>query len=428
MKFDLICVGAGPGGLAAAQAASKLGAKVALIEKDHLGGTCLNHGCIPKKIMHYAGKIGRYNYPKLNSYFSGISWSAVQEIRNQYINKVRNAYASTLNKLGITLFTGEAKFIDSHTIEVTSNILTGANIIISTGGAPRRFHENIGITSQEFFQLPNQPMNVVIVGAGYIGMELASILINLGSKVTVVTKEELPLPGFDRDVRIMALNQMMISGISVLTQQEIKSLTADSIAITDTILKGYDQLIWCIGRSPVNILNSLDININHSSTLDYQTVYPNVFLIGDANEIVSLAPAAVRQGRHVAHQLYDSNYDQRYAFPAVHPTAVYTTPTISKVGLTESEARDHYGTIKIYTAEFVPMSELFSLKPQKAYIKLIVTDNDSQTIIGFHMIGDSCDEITQMVAVIMGMEGTKRDLDRALALHPTIAEEIVTLK
>lgn len=437
--FDFVCIGGGPGGIGAAVAAAQEGKKVAIIEPDDLGGTCLNHGCIPKKIMYQASRLKHQIQSAqalgISSFSMKTEWLTLITNRDAYIKKVQAGYSSSLEKHNISLFKSLASFVDKNTVTTSDGQQISSDYFcISTGSRAIRPEGFSGITSYEFFKMQEQPSTVLIVGGGYIGVELAYIMQGLGTKTYLIMRDDFPLPSFDIDIRRHLFNNLTQRGIICFPSTSVTEELGKTITLSNgSKIHDVDQIIWCIGRTPnTESLNLPVISLSKSEngfiSVDqhYRTNADSVFAVGDVNGLLSLASSAVRQGRHVARTLFKKDYTSNYR-EDLAPTAVFTDPPIAKIGLTEEQARSAFSEVKVYKSNFLPLSIALTSQSPRTLIKL-VTVGKEEKVVGFHMIGESADEIAQMTAVCMHMNVTKKDLEDTLAIHPTVAEEIVTIK
>ncbi|MBA3581394.1 MAG: glutathione-disulfide reductase [Gammaproteobacteria bacterium] len=447
-NWDLLVIGAGSGGIAAANRAAQYGQRVVLIEANVLGGTCVNVGCVPKKIMWYATDIAEtldlaadYGFAFNKNATHGFSWPILIAKRSAYIEHLHAAYQRGLDKNSVTVIKGEAQFVDAHTVSVNGHLYHASHIIIATGGYPTMpsiIGAEHGINSDGFFELSEQPVRVMIVGAGYIGVELASMLSALGSAVTLVLRQDKPLREFDAGISERLLQVLKKAGVTIRAHSNILQLektTEQLIAhFDDASTEQTDCVIWAIGRQ-ANIkklnLNAAKIkldNKNYVITDEYQnTNVTGIYALGDVTGRAALTPVAVAAGRRLADRLFNAQAQRRLLYDVI-PSVVFTHPPIAVVGLTEAQAREQYGDdIKIYQTEFTSMRYAFSDNANKTWMKLIVQGAEEK-VIGCHMIGNGVDEILQGFAVAIRMGATKKDFDDTLAIHPTSGEELVTLR
>ncbi|MCF6807433.1 glutathione-disulfide reductase [Thiotrichales bacterium 19S9-12] len=448
--FDLISLGGGSGGLATAIAAARLGKKVAIIEANELGGTCVNVGCVPKKAMWYAASLAEalhYDYAgygfdiKMNNF----SWIKLKSQRDQYINNIHKAYDKTLDNLNITHIQGFGKFIDNHTIVANNQHYSADHIIIAPGAKPQiptsiEGHQ-YGITSDDFFALEEQPKKVVVVGGGYIGVEIAQVLHALGSETTLLVRKDRPLRLFDPVISDTLTECMEKTGFDLRVNTQIDTITQGSnkkltITLNDhSILNEVDALFWCTGRIPNTeglALDTTEIKVNADGSIptdEFQnTNISGIYAIGDVTGKAQLTPVAIAAGRRLARRLFNKEDNLKLNYDLI-PTVVFSHPPIGTIGLTEQEAIEQYGKdhIKIYQSRFSSLYSAISGFRMPTVVKLIVTGNNEK-IIGCHVIGTGADEMLQGFTVAINMGATKKDFDDTIAIHPTSAEELVTLR
>lgn len=444
--FDLLVIGGGSGGIATANRAALYGAKCAVIEGGQLGGTCVNVGCVPKKIMWNAAAIHHTLFTASEYGFkTGVStfdWAALKHSRDAYIQRLHAHYAQGLNTNKVDLIHGYAQFIDAHTLIVNGIQLSAERIVIATGGrpvVPDTPGAMLGITSDGFFELSRQPQRVVVVGAGYIAVELAGVLNMLGSEVTLLLRRGHFLDSFDGMLRETLMEQMIDAGVSILTHHAVTELRQEHGSLLLNFehgeqLSGIDSVIWAVGREPNT--QALNLAMAGVSTDDrgfiaidtwQQTNVAHIYAIGDVTSKPALTPVAIAAGRRLADRLFGGMTERRMDYNNV-PTVVFSHPPIGTVGLSEAQARATFGdTVKVYQTRFTPMAQAFSQQPHKTAMKLI-TVGEQEKIVGLHVIGDGADEMLQGFAVAINMGATKHDFDNTVAIHPTSAEEFVTLR
>ncbi len=445
-KFDLIVIGGGSGGLAHAQRAAEYGMKAAVVESGPLGGTCVNVGCVPKKIMWYAAHHAHQMHLARDFGFDvslqGHDWSALKSRRDAYIKRLNGIYESNLDKRDVAYLAGFGKFIDATTVDVDGTAYTAERIVIATGGypvVPDVPGAELGITSDGFFELAERPQKVAIVGSGYVAVELGGVFNALGSDTTILVRKEGVLRSFDKMLRTELESAMQDSGIVLETGAVPRSLerTADGIRLLaedGREFSGFDAVIWAVGRAPnVGSLNASAAGVESDAkgfipTDDYQkTNIDNVFALGDVTGRDALTPVAIAAGRRLADRLYNGMTDRRLEYHTI-PTVIFSHPTIGTVGLTEDEARAQHGdAVKIYATRFNPMMYAFSDDKVATAMKLIVVGEDER-IVGCHLIGDGVDEMMQGFAVAIRMGATKQHFDDTVAIHPTSSEELVTMR
>ena len=444
--FDLIVIGGGSGGLAVAEKAAEYGRSVAIIEANRLGGTCVNNGCVPKKVMWYAASLAHAvddaNSFGIPAHRGNTDWAKLTAGRDDYINNINQYWSGYVANNGIERIDGYATFVDQRTVRVNDEKYTADHIVIATGGqpvVPPVPGADLGITSDEFFRLPQLPQRVAIIGGGYIGVELSGLLNALGSEVTLITMENRVLELFDSMISTVLENEMLRQGIQVFKNVQAAQLSreADSITLTSvegTTFTGFDTVIWAVGRRPnTDRLNLQAAGIEPLANGiipvdDYEnTCVQGIYAIGDITGKVALTPVAIAAGRKLADRLFNSMPDSKVDYDKV-PSVVFSHPPVGTVGLTESEARQRHGDeVTVYSSEFTPMRYALSAHGATTAMKIICTGED-QKIAGIHIIGDNADEMLQGFAVAVKMGATKADLDNTIALHPTSAEELVTMK
>lgn len=445
--YDLIAIGGGSGGLAVAQRAARYGARCLVIEKSKLGGTCVNTGCVPKKMMWYAADLA-LGFKDAQGYGFDINvnkfdWAQLKQARDLYLQRLNEWYGTYLSDSDIDLVHGLARFIDTKLIDVNGEQFSADHIVIAAGGepvVPAVPGGNLGITSDGFFDLTQQPRRIAIVGGGYIAVELAGLLNSLGSEVTLILRSEHLLANFDVLVREVLTEKMIDSGISIQAAMDVTDIelnTDGSLTLTgnqNQQLSGFDTLIWAIGRKPCSNKLNLDacgINTDERGfvvTDSFQnTNVPGIYAIGDITGRVALTPVAIAAGRRLADRLFNNQPERRLDYENI-PTVVFTHPPIGSVGLTEEAARETHGkSVKIYQTRFTSM--YYALNTEKAPTAMkLVTIGAQEKIVGCHIIGRGADEMLQGFAVAIGMGATKADFDNTVAIHPTSAEELVTMR
>ncbi len=446
--FDLFVIGAGSGGIATARRAAEYGAKVGLAEYDRLGGTCVNRGCIPKKLMVYTS-----HFPESFAESQGYGWSNVSSVLDwskmttsigKETKRLNGIYQKMLDTSKVKIFQGRGKFVDNHTVEVGENRVTANKILIAVGGYPVK--PNISgiehtITSDQIFTLSEQPKRIVIWGGGYIGVEFACIMRGLGSEVIQIIRRDRILRGFDDDLRLAIQTSMENHNIQILKNSEVTSIEKtpqglkisikgnknNEIVLADTIG------LAATGRKP-NLdnlgLENIGVEVNKGAIVvdKYNcTNKPNIYAVGDCTNRINLTPVAINEGRlfadsHFGHNTRVMNYENV-------PSAIFSTPEAATVGLTESEAKEQYGEdgIKIYKSQFRPMYYVLPEKEEKTLMKLVV-HRDSDRVIGAHMVGNYASEIIQGIAIAIKAGATKANFDATVGIHPTSAEEFVTMR
>ncbi|MFT5260076.1 MAG: glutathione reductase (NADPH) [Gammaproteobacteria bacterium] len=446
-SFDFIVIGGGSGGIACARRAASYGAKVLVVESGPLGGTCVNVGCVPKKVMWMAAHLAEQTHLAKDYGFTvgstDFDWPTLKAKRDAYIGRLNGIYAKNLGNSGVETVLGQAAFVDADTIKVNDQTYSGKHILIATGGypwVPDLPGAELGISSDGFFELEDLPKRALVVGAGYIATELAGVLNGLGSQVTLALRKDKVLRGFDSDLQEVLTEQMLAAGIDIKTQLQLGSLTkteTGSIVAKDQqgqVIGEYDSVVWAIGRLPntasLNI-ESTGIELNQGGFIEtdgqQSTPVESIHAVGDVTGRAALTPVAIAAGRRLADRLFNGDADAKFNYELI-PTVMFTHPPIGTVGLSESDAIAQYGEdqIKVYKSRFVNMFYAVSDHKPPTFMKL-VCQGENQKVVGCHIIGDAADEILQGFAVAITMGATKQDFDNTLAIHPTSGEELVTL-
>jgi len=439
--YDMIAIGAGSGGLSAVERASEYGKKCAVIEFKTVGGTCVNVGCVPKKVMWFAANTATHIKNAEGFGFDiqqkSFSWQDLKNKRDDYIKGITDWYDDYLKDLGIDYLQGFAKLINKNTVAVGSNKYTAKHIVLAPGGEPHIPSidgAKYGITSDGFFELDVMPSKVAVIGGGYIGVELAGVLNSLGSRVEIFARSGSLLRGFDHIIQDTLEKDYLAQGIKIHTNTQINSISKDLNINTDSgIFSGYDQIIWAIGRKPLtkNIsLSSAGVNTDNKGyipTDKFQTTnIDNIFAIGDVTGQAALTPVAIAAGRRLSDRLYNGMTDRHLNYHNI-PTVIFSHPPIGTIGLTESKAKDKYKKVKVYKSEFTPMSDALLKHKTTTAMKLICT-GDNEVVVGCHIIGHGADEMLQGFAVAIKMGATKKQFDDTVAIHPSSAEELVTMR
>jgi len=445
--YDLIALGAGSGGLSVVERAASYGQRCAVIERGKMGGTCVNVGCVPKKIMWFGANLAdmiedaeAYGYDLTRN---GFDWSRLVAKREKYIDGINNWYHGYLKDLGIDEIEGEASFVDTNTVAVNGKNYSARDIVIATGTQPTLPDVpgiEHAITSDGFFALQQQPARVAIVGSGYIAVELAGVLNALGSQVTLFLRKQHVLAEFDSLLQTTLLERLAESGIELRMQCQLTAITRNesgSLDLDDNQdvgLAGVNQVIYAIGRSPETGTLKLE-NAGMATTsrgyietdLYQRTNQPNIFALGDITGRAALTPVAIAAGRRLADRLYDQQSDRHLDYELI-PTVVFSHPPIATIGATEEAARAEYGDrVRVYQTRFTAMYNSISGHDIPTAMKLVCLDAEEK-VIGCHMIGPAVDEMLQGFAVAIRMGACKRDFDDTVAIHPTSSEELVTMR
>lgn len=445
--FDLIAIGAGSGGISAAERAAEYGARCAVIEQDKLGGTCVNVGCVPKKVMWLAAEVAQtladaagYGFRLKEPEFD---WATLVAARERYIQGINEWYGTYLADSKIELIRGTASFVDSHTVEVGGERYSADHIVIAPGGrpdVPEVPGAEHGITSDGFFALDEQPRRVAVVGAGYIAVELAGVLNALGSEVSMLLRRDHFLSNFDAMLRETLMEQMLIDGVTIVPRVNVERVEREAdghLTIRcegGVVLEQHDALIWAIGRSPATDELRLEAAGVHTDeqgfipTDEYQnTNVSGLYAVGDVTGRAALTPVAIAAGRRLSDRLFGGKPDRHLSYENI-PTVVFSHPPIGTVGLTEGHARELHGeSVKVYQTRFVDMYHALTEHQQRTAMKLVCVGAEEH-VVGCHIIGKGADEMLQGFAVAVNMGATKRQLDDTVAIHPSSAEELVTMR
>ncbi len=445
--FDLVVLGGGSGGLACVQRAAEHGARALIVESGRLGGTCVNVGCVPKKVMWNAAEIS-HALKDASGYGFGLpaaghDWTSLKRGRDEYVAKLNDIYAANLERHGVTLVRGRARFTGTHTVVVGDRPYRAERIVIATGGrplVPAIPGADLGITSNGFFELPERPARVALVGSGYIATEFSGIFAALGSSVTLVMRGDRLLKSFDAMLGEAALRILREDGVDTVTNCWPVAARSTSDGSTELELRDgrkigpFDCVVWAIGREAN--LDDLDLDaagVNRDAygfvaTDEFQaTNVPHIFAVGDVAGRFPLTPVAIASGRRLADRLHGGKSESRLEYTNI-PTVIFAHPPIGTVGLTETQARARHGdAVRVYTSAFVPMYHALTRRRPRAEMKL-VTAGDTERVVGCHVIGEGADELLQGFAVAVRMGATKRDFDDTVAIHPTVAEELVTMR
>lgn len=446
--YDYLAIGGGSGGIASINRAASHGRKCALIEAKYLGGTCVNVGCVPKKVMWHAAQIAEaiklygpdYGFDTTINRFD---WGTLINSRSAYIDRIHQSYEKVLGHNQVDVIKGFATFIDAHTVEVNGERISADHILIATGGRPSHIDipgAQYGIDSDGFFALEAMPRRVAVVGAGYIAVEIAGVLNALGAQTHLFVRKHAPLRTFDPLIVDTLVEIMQAEGPTLHTgaiPQSVVKQSDGSLVLTLENGETYsvDALIWAIGREPsTDNLNlaaaGVETDGNGYIRVDkYQnTSIPGIYAVGDNTGAVELTPVAVAAGRRLSERLFNHKPEEHLDYRLV-PTVVFSHPPIGTIGLTEPEAKAKYGEqeVKIYQSAFTSMYTAVTGHRQPCRMKLVCVGAEEK-IVGLHGIGLGMDEILQGFAVAIKMGATKRDFDNTVAIHPTAAEELVTMR
>lgn len=445
-QFELLVLGGGSGGLAHAQRAAEYGIRAGVVESGPLGGTCVNVGCVPKKVMWYTASHAQHFSHAADYGFDidvkGHDWSALKARRDAYVKRLNGIYESNLEKREVEYIAGHAAFKDPHTVLVGDQEVTAERIVIATGGRPMVPNlpgAELGITSDDFFELEERPQRVLIAGSGYIAVELAGIFHALGSDTRVVVRKDGIVREFDKMLGTELMALMREDGTAIETGVIPAKVTKDDSGIVLHSEDGrsfgpVDCLLWAIGRAPnTDSLNLAAAGVTADAagfvpTDTYQqTNVEHISALGDVTGRAALTPVAIAAGRRLADRLY-GGMDGRHLDYQTIATVIFSHPTIGTVGMTEAEARAAHGdNVKVYTSVFNGMYYALGDRKQRTSMKLI-TAGDDERVVGCHVIGEGADEMMQGFAVAIRMGATKKDFDDTVAIHPTSAEEFVTMR
>ena len=446
--YDLIAIGGGSGGLAATQRAAEYGARCLVIERDgKLGGTCVNVGCVPKKVMWHAAEIaqvmhdaGEYGFQIGESMHD---WATLVANREAYIARLNGVYDRNLANKSVEWVNGEAKFVDAHTVQVGDTRYTAPHIIIATGGepvVPDLPGADHGISSDGFFALQERPQRVAVVGSGYIAVELAGVLSSLGSEVDLYARFDSILRSLDPMLQQAAIAALVNQNVTVNLHSIPTELKSTAAGLQLNFENGNDSapvdaVVWAIGRRPLTDQLGLDaagvatgkrghVNVDKFQ----QSNVDGIYAIGDVTGQVELTPVAIAAGRRLSDRLF-GGMEGRYLDYSNIPTVIFSHPPIGTVGLTEPQAREEFGdkAVTVYTASFNPLYYGVLEHKVRAEMKLVCA-GEEERVVGVHIIGQGSDEILQGFAVAVKMGATKKDLDDTVAIHPTSAEELVTMR
>ncbi len=445
-KFDLLVIGGGSGGLAHAQRAAEYGARAAAVEAGPLGGTCVNVGCVPKKIMWYTAEHVHFHAHAADYGFDievrGHDWGELKRRRDAYVKRLNGIYEANLDRRGVEYIEGYASFKDSNTVVVGDREYTADRFVIATGGypiVPDIPGAELGITSDDFFELEERPERVLIAGSGYVAVELAGVFNALGTETHLVVRKDSVVRSFDSMLGHELMDAMRKDGITIDTGVIPKSAekTADGIVVTSEDGRTFgpvDAVLWAVGRGP----NTGGLNLEAAGVetdadgfvptdLYQQTNVEHIFALGDVTGRDALTPVAIAAGRRLSDRLYGGMEGRHLDYKLI-PTVIFSHPTMGTIGMREDQARAEYGdAVKVYESAFVPMFYALGENKGRTVMKLIVVGEDEK-IVGCHVIGEGADEMMQGFAVAIRMGATKKDFDDTVAIHPTSAEELVTMR
>jgi glutathione reductase (NADPH) len=443
--YDLFVIGAGSGGVRAARMSAANGARVAVAESTYLGGTCVNVGCVPKKLFvygsHFAEEFEDARGFGWDAAPAAFDWERLRDNKTREIERLNGIYGNLLNNAGVTVKWGRARLLDPHHVEVGGETISAGNILIATGSwptVPNVPGAELTITSNEAFYLDDFPERVVVVGGGYIAVEFAGIFAGLGARTTLIYRGSLFLRGFDDEVRRFVAAEMRKKHIDLRFETQVTGIEARGAArvlqLDDGEVLEADQVLYAIGRVP----NTANLGLEDAGVMlsrrgavvvdpYYRSSVPNVYAIGDVIDQEQLTPVAIAEGMCIANNLFTDNPPRTVDYELI-PTAVFCQPNIGTVGLTEEAARTRFGDdVQIFAAEFKPMKHTLSGRDERTLMKLVVRRSDDR-VVGAHMVGPEAGEIIQGLAVAMTAGATKAHFDRTIGIHPTAAEEFVTMR
>ena len=443
--YDLFVIGAGSGGVRAARMSAGHGARVAVAESTYLGGTCVNVGCVPKKLFVYGSHFAEEFHDAEGFGWdvgaSAFDWARLRDNKTREIERLNGVYANLLNNAGVEIKWGKATLLDAHHVQVDGETFSSENVLVATGSwpsVPNVPGAELAITSNEAFYLDTFPKRAVVVGGGYIAVEFAGILAGLGAHTTLIYRGPMFLRGFDDEVRRFVAAELEKKHIDLRFDSQVTSIEAngsgrmlqlDSGEVLET-----DLVMYAIGRVP----NSANLGLEEAGVLlsprggivvdqHYRTSVPNIYAIGDVIDKEQLTPVAIAEGMCIANNLFTDNPPRTVDYELI-PTAVFCQPNIGNVGLTEEAARLRFGDdVLIFASEFKPMKHTLSGRDERTLMKLIVRRSDDR-VVGAHMVGPDAGEIIQGIAVAMTAGATKAHFDSTIGIHPTAAEEFVTMR
>jgi glutathione reductase (NADPH) len=439
----MITIGAGSGGVASSRRAGSYGAKVAIVEELRVGGTCVLRGCVPKKLLVYGSQFSDAFADAEGFGWSvptpAFDWPSLIAAKDKELDRLNQIYINMLNNSGVEIFDGRGVVVDPHTVEIAGKRYTAENILIATGGHPTAPNipgiEHV-ISSNEALDLPKLPKKIVIVGGGYIAVEFAGIFNGFGVEVVEMIRREDLLYGFDDDLRVSLAQEMRTRGVEIMTKVQVSRIEKNAHGYTVCTSAGdevtADIVMYATGRGPnTKGLGLQEVGVamkeNGAVKVDewQRTSVPNIYAVGDVTDRINLTPVAIGEGRAIAETLYNNNPVKMDH--ADVPSAVFSQPPIGTVGLTEEQARRQYGDIDIYCARFRPMRNILAGRDERTFMKLVV-DARTDRVLGCHMLGADAPEIIQGLAVAIKCGASKRMFDQTVGIHPSAAEEFVTMR
>ncbi|MEG3115517.1 glutathione-disulfide reductase [Salinicola sp. 4072] len=443
--YDLFVIGAGSGGVRAARTAAATGVKVAVAEDRYLGGTCVNVGCVPKKLYSYAAHFHDafedssgfgWTIPQAPSF----DWATLRDNKIEEIKRLNGIYNRLLDGAGVTLINGRAKVVDAHAVEVNGERITAEKILVAVGGwpwMPQFEGSEYTVNSNQVFDLDDFPKRFLVLGGGYIAVEFASIFNGLGADTHLVYRGALFLRGFDHEVREFTRDEMAKKGVNLHFEANIERIRKVEGGLEVTLTNGeqleVDAVLAATGRRPHLEglgLDSLGVELNTDGTLKvnerYESSVPSILALGDVTGGPELTPVALAEAMHLVQHHYGDKTPGPLDYQNI-ATAVFCHPNIGTVGLSEEEARERFGAVRIYSADFRPMKHTLSGSDERCLMKLVV-DDASDRVVGAHMVGDEAGETIQGIAIAVRAQLTKTDFDATVGIHPTAAEEFVTMR
>ena len=442
--YDFLVIGGGSGGVRASRLAAGLGARVAVVEAAQLGGTCVNVGCIPKKLLSHAAHFSQqaeeakgYGWQLDKPQFD---WATLIANKDREITRLNGVYDRMLAGAGVTVIHGHATLSGPHEVQVNDQSIHARHILIATGGTPR-LPDIPGIehaiSSNQAFHLPQLPKRVVVVGGGYIAVEFASIFNGLGAHTTLLHRRQQLLRGFDADLGLHLTQEMAQLGVNFRWDEEILSIDKQTDGLHLQLQGGEQLVVDCVmyatGRVPLTAglgLDAAGVKINDKGAIEvdshFTTNVPSIHAVGDVVDRMALTPVALAEGTVVAHHLFGQGGKSAPDYELV-PTAVFSHPQVGTVGLSEEAARERFGAVQIFQSSFRPLSNRMGGEPENVFLKLIVSKAD-QRVRGVHMVGEGAGELMQGFAVALQCGATKQQFDATIGIHPTVAEELVTMR
>lgn len=442
MDYDYFVIGAGSGGVASARRAASHGARVAVAEEWDFGGTCVNRGCVPKKLLMFASQLA-YDMVTAAGYGyrvdSSFDWSAFRSSMDRELARLRSHYRSVLDNNNVKTFPARARVTGPNEVEVAGQTVTARHILVAVGGKPSRIefpgHE-LAMVSDDVFHLESLPKRLLVLGSGFIGAEMASIFNGLGCEVTFGFRSQYALPGFDEDIRMHLTTQMQMRGVRVMAGTTPVALEKVEGGLR-YLCQGHDPIeidacLSALGRKANTAglgLEEVGVELRKDGSIvvndSYQTAVPSIHAVGDVTGKLQFTPVAIAEGRALAETLFNDN-PSKLDYQVV-PQAVYSQPAVGTVGLTEKEARAALGAVDVYRTSFRPMRTAFAAQEDRALLKLIV-ERESDRVVGVHLVCNEAPELIQTLGVAMRAGATKKDYDETIAVHPTLAEELVLLR